>query len=171
MDCSQIKHGWTGLVFLAAATGLLSGCRPVAAPGATAADPEEIRSAMAESTAPLTLVHVWATWCEPCREEFPELLRVYRDTRDAGLSLLLVSADDPAETDAVEAFLKEQQSPVGSLITTELNQDFIELFSPDWAGALPASFFFDPNGNLLAEWQGKRSYEEYVETIDQLLNP
>ena len=82
-----------------------------------------------------------------------------------------VSADDPDDMEAVEEFLQEQQSPVGSLITTELNQDFIQLFSPDWAGALPASFFFDRDGNLVAQWQGKRSYDEYLNTIVRLLNP
>ena len=40
------------------------------------------------------LVNVWATWCEPCREEMPDLVRFYREHRAQGLRLVLVSADD-----------------------------------------------------------------------------
>src|SRR6476660_1704531 len=40
------------------------------------------------------LVNVWATWCEPCREEMPDLVRFYRDHRADGLRLVRISADD-----------------------------------------------------------------------------
>ncbi len=148
---------------------LISGCNPPPPPSAKVETPQQIKTSIRESTAPLTLVHVWATWCDPCREEFPALLKAFQEAKADGLALLLVSADDPGDMDAVERFLVEQQSPVGSLISSELNQDFIALFSANWAGALPASFFFDTDGRLLAEWQGKRSYEEYVATIEALL--
>src|SRR4051812_35688402 len=46
------------------------------------------------SGAPLVLVNVWATWCDPCREELPDLLRVYREHRAQGLRLVMISADD-----------------------------------------------------------------------------
>jgi hypothetical protein len=45
------------------------------------------------------------------------------------------------------------------------------MLSPNWSGALPASFFYDSTGRLVAEWEGKRSYEDYMTTIEQLLNP
>lgn len=83
---------------------------------------------------------------------------------------MLVSADDPDDPAAVESFLDEHQSPVGSLISTQLDQAFIESLSPNWAGSLPASFFY-ANGKLLAEWEDKRSYEQYAEQIDRLLKP
>ena len=43
------------------------------------------------SRAPLVLVNVWATWCDPCREELPELLRAYREHRAQGLRLVMIS--------------------------------------------------------------------------------
>ncbi len=154
------------MVFTAVA--LLSACTP--RPIATAATPEDIRQQIMQSDAPLTLVHAWATWCTPCRDEFPELLKVYHDFHPTGLHLILVSADDPDQLEKVENFLFEQQSPVGSLISTELNEDFINTLSPNWSGVLPSSFFFDANGALLFEWEGPRSYEQYSATIKTLLN-
>ena len=35
-----------------------------------------------EIDANVKVVNVWATWCQPCREEFPDLLRAYEKTRD-----------------------------------------------------------------------------------------
>ncbi len=151
-------------------TACLAACSPP--PTGTPATPQQIEESIRSATAPLTLVHVWATWCDPCRKEFPELLEAYRETRKSGLQLLLVSADNPnTDLDKVNQFLQEQQSPVGSLVSTELNQEFIEMFSTNWTGALPASFFFDANGTLVAEWQGKRSAQEYIDTITPLLSP
>ncbi len=46
--------------------------------------------------------------------------------------MILVSADDPDELEAVEQFLVKQNCPVGSLVSTELTQNFIETLSPGW---------------------------------------
>ena len=130
--------------------------------------PTGIRGRIMESDAPLLLIHAWATWCQPCLEEFPELVRVYDTYGAEGVELLLVSADSPEDKAAVKAFLASHGAPTDSLITDRLDQEFIESLSPDWAGSLPASFFYS-NGVLLKEWEGKRSYEEYAETIEHLL--
>lgn len=164
---SMFNKTLTALVLVA----ILSACKPAPTPVAILSTPQETRKQIATSHAALTLVHVWATWCQPCREEFPELLKVYDAYRKDGLDLKLVSADNPDDLETVNTFLREQDSPVDSLVSTDLDENFIELFSPKWSGALPASFFFDSNGKLVAEWEGKRSYEEYASTIEQLLKP
>ena len=98
-------------------------------------------------------------------------LKAYRLTHERGLTLQLVSADDPDDLEAVNAFLRKHHSPVDSLVSTELSGEFIELFSTNWSGVLPASFFIDANGTLVAEWAGMRSYDEYIQTVEQLLKP
>jgi thiol-disulfide isomerase/thioredoxin len=147
------------------ATFTLSGCKP-APPTAKPASPEQIEIAIDSSEAPLTLVHVWATWCDPCREEFPELVKVMHEFPSMGV--VLISADSPKEIENVQTFLVDHNSPADSLITTELNQKFIETLSPNWGGALPATFFFR-NGKCVSEWEGKKTFEHYKETIENLL--
>ena len=155
----------TGALLMAAA--LLTACG-AHSPRVTPATPQAIRQRIEASKAPLTIVHVWATWCEPCREEFPDVMKVSERYEESGVRLILVSADEPSETGLVEEFLTEHMSPVGSLITTELSEAFIETLSPEWGGSLPASFFYK-DGRLLKEWEGIRSYERYAETIETLL--
>jgi hypothetical protein len=166
-----MKHRLAQTLIAAILAGMLTACGPAPPSTGVVATPTEIKEAIRNSEAPLTLVHVWATWCDPCREEFPELLKAYRYAHEQGLALQLVSADDPDDLETVNAFLRTHQSPEDSLVSTELSEAFIELFSTNWSGALPASFFFDANGKLVAEWAGKRSYEEYIKTIEQLLKP
>src|SRR2546423_2167943 len=86
---------------------LFSGCgaqhRPrtrasaVAAPADTAVllpiDAAGLLARVSGAGARATLVNVWATWCPPCREEFPAMVAVARRHRAEGLRLLLVSGD------------------------------------------------------------------------------
>jgi peroxiredoxin len=43
---------------------------------------------------PLTLVNVWATWCESCREEMQDLESIYRDFNAKGLRVIAISVDE-----------------------------------------------------------------------------
>ena len=42
----------------------------------------------------LLLIDFWASWCLPCREEFPELERIYKQYKSTGFNILGVSIDD-----------------------------------------------------------------------------
>lgn len=55
---------------------------------------------------PVTLVNVWATWCIPCRPEFPELERISREYGPQGLRVLAVSIDQGNDAD-VQRFVRE----------------------------------------------------------------
>ena len=64
----------------------------------------------AKDTRPL-LVNFWATWCDPCRDEFPDLVKVDEDYRGKGLNFVAVSLDDVTDIkSAVPKFLKEMKA-------------------------------------------------------------
>ena len=52
----------------------------------------------------LLIVNFWATWCEPCREEMPEFVRVQREFGSKGLQFVGIAVD---ETDKVRRFAGE----------------------------------------------------------------
>jgi len=56
--------------------------------------------------APL-LMNVWATWCDPCREEMPSLERLYREYRERGLRVVAISIDDGGQVDLINEFVSE----------------------------------------------------------------
>ena len=51
-------------------------------------------SARIASGEPVTLLHVWATWCGPCEEEFPEIEALQKEFGPRGLRIVAVSVDE-----------------------------------------------------------------------------
>ena len=66
--------------------------------------------ALAGELAPATLVHFWATWCPPCRQEIPSLLAFAGEVGDRRLKLVLVAVAD--ERDRAVEFVGNPRYPV-----------------------------------------------------------
>jgi thiol-disulfide isomerase/thioredoxin len=100
------------------------------------------------------LVNVWATWCDPCREELPAIARFYRQHRAQGLRLVLVSADDEASGPEITHVLAAAGMPgdTPSFIKHGDDMKFIDGLDRRWSGALPASFLFDGGGHERRWW-------------------
>src|SRR5712691_8979352 len=63
-----------------------------------------------KDTRPL-LINFWATWCDPCRDEFPDLVKIDADYPAARLNFVAVSLDEVADIKtAVPKFLKEMKA-------------------------------------------------------------
>lgn len=45
----------------------------------------------------VTIIDFWASWCRPCREEMPNLVKIYADYKDKGLGIIGVSLDSDRE--------------------------------------------------------------------------
>lgn len=117
-------------------------------------DASRLRALVSDGHATATLVNVWATWCGPCREEFPALMAVARNHRAEGLRLLLVSADYTDQLPATRAFLEASGARDTCYIKQEQDMAFINGVHPAWSGALPATLLYDSQGHLLEFWEG-----------------
>ncbi len=116
------------------------------------------------------LVNFWATWCEPCREEFPALVRLHNTYRGHGLSLVAISMDEPESTAEIQAFLKSEGAQFGSYRHNFQDfGEFIDTVNPQWGGGIPATFLFDRSGKLVASWQGATRFEEFEAAAQPLL--
>ncbi len=117
----------------------------------------------------VVLVNVWATWCAPCREDLPALVRLQRDLEGQGFRLILVSADFASRRPAAAAFLASQGVVSPTFAKAQGDQEFIDGLDSRWTGALPATLLFDRQGRKVAFWEGKASYEELVGRVRPLL--
>jgi len=62
---------------------------------------------MASRMAPVTLVHFWSTWCPPCIDEVPSILRLAEDYSDNhNFALVMIAVQDDVEK--VKTFLGDQ---------------------------------------------------------------
>jgi len=116
------------------------------------------------------LVDFWATWCDPCREEFPNLVRLHNTYRRKGLSVVAISMDDPESVPAIEQFLSSQGAQFGSY--RQHFNDFevlVNSINPRWGGAIPATFLYDRQGKLVDSWEGATTFEEFEGAVKPLL--
>ena len=119
------------------------------------------------------LVNFWATWCEPCRDEYPMLSELTRTYGPKGLHVLGVSLDEDVDINLVRRFLA-RMSPVFPNYRKKpgKDQDFINGVDVKWSGALPATFFYGRDGRMSASLVGEHQRHEFEENIQQLLrNP
>lgn len=103
----------------------------------------------------VTLVNMWASWCVPCKDEFPTLLTLRKEDEKAGLGMIFLSVDHPSEQADALAFLNEQKVDFVTYFAKEpIEETLGKLSQNSWAGAIPMSFLFDPQGRIVDTWLG-----------------
>lgn len=132
--------------------------------------PDSIALVVAASGGKATLVNVWASWCEPCREEFPEIVRLAREYRGRGLEVIFISADFVEDLPNARKFLAEQGVDWPTYYKVGNDQRFIAALDPRWSGALPGTFVYDAQGRLRDYWEGKASYAKFEKRVRPILS-
>ena len=112
----------------------------------------------------VVMVNFWASWCGPCRQEFPLLDEMYKRYQPAGFELLGVNIE-PKKKDA-DKLLK--QIPVSFPILYDTEQKVSELYE---VAAMPTTLIIDKNGKVRYLAKGyKPGYEkDYKEQVKALL--
>src|SRR4029077_6980450 len=99
----RVLRGSALLIALCAAVAAPAADQPRAVPppggGVVPATAAEVLHAVRAPGARAVMVNVWATWCLPCREEMPDILRMRRAYAGRGLRLILVSGDFSSDGD------------------------------------------------------------------------
>ena len=121
-----------------------------------------------KDTRPL-LINFWATWCDPCREEFPDLVRVDSDYRSKGLNFVAVSLDDISDIKtAVPKFLNEMKATMPVvLLNVNDPEPAIKAVDEKWDGELPATFLYDKEGKVIFRHFGKIKPDELRAVLDK----
>lgn len=118
------------------------------------------------------LINFWATWCDPCREEFPDLVKIDKDYRAKNLNFVTVSLDDVSEIGTeVPKFLKEMKATMPTvLLNVPDPEPAIKAVDAAWTGQLPATFLYDKEGKLVFRHFGKIKPDELRAAIEKEVN-
>lgn len=134
----------------------------------------DISRLISQSRGKVVLFHIYASWCGPCRYEFPSIVKLERTFHSAGLRVIAVSLDDREED--LAAFLKKNPAGFDShwvfLESDTAAAEFgstLERYSLDFTGGIPFSAVFDRNGRLVTQWTGAQSEETYRQILLPLL--
>lgn len=154
---------------------LIAGCQPAEGEAPTNAEIRSVTAVeliqdVADLGAEVVVVNVWATWCGPCRAEFPEFVRYGQDKADEGIAVRFLSVDDPTVMDRVQLFL-DQHGVVGPTYFSREGADIAgRLAAPNpWAYGIPVTFIYDGDGTLRAYWEGASNYDFLDAKVRQVL--
>lgn len=124
----------------------------------------------------VTMVNVWGTYCPPCIGEMPDLQKISEDFEKDGVKVVGIVIDVYDyyinETDSeMVAKAKEIIGGTGVKYQNILTSQSLIDSGLGSIYAVPTTYFFDENGNLLGDgYEGARSYEEWSTVINGFLS-
>jgi thiol-disulfide isomerase/thioredoxin len=114
----------------------------------------------------VVLVDFWATWCPPCREEVPTLVKLAQRLEGRGLRFIALSEDDPpGQAPLVEEFAR--QVPGLERHAVFGNPEIEQRFGVD---SLPTLFVIDRDGRVADRLVGGRSEGELTQVVESALD-
>lgn len=118
----------------------------------------------------VTLVNMWASWCGPCKEEFPSLIALHHKYENKGLGVVLLSVDLPSGRSDANAFLREEKVDFVTYFAKDPMEETVGLMSQNrWQGGIPMTLLFDSTGKILDSWLGDRDLPHFEAKISPLL--
>ncbi|HEX4545917.1 MAG TPA: TlpA disulfide reductase family protein [Candidatus Acidoferrum sp.] len=116
------------------------------------------------------LVTFWATWCEPCRDEYPMLNDLAKQYASQGLKVVGVNLDDDGDLILMRRFLARYKPIFPNYRKTAgAEEEFRSTVQPGWNGSLPVSFFYAKDGRKVGRVLGEGKRETYEAAIRSLL--
>ena len=121
------------------------------APDFTMPDPTGKEISLSSFKGKYVLVDFWASWCKPCRDENPNLVRAYRKYKDKNFTILGVSLDRPNEKDAwMNAVMKDSLTWTQVSDLKDWQSPVVNLYKFGESG-IPYNILVDPQGKIIAE--------------------
>lgn len=171
----RLRNGLALLCFLAGASALAA---PQTAKTAVPRDPELIdaqgyQKLVQQYRGKPLLVNFWATWCEPCRDEYPMLNDLAKQYAPKGLKVVGVNLDDDGDLILMRRFIARYRPifPNYRKNPAEAEGPFHMAVLPGWTGSLPISIFYAKDGRQVEHFVGEKNRDTYEGAIRSLLNP
>jgi len=114
----------------------------------------------------VVILHFWATWCKPCKEEFPAFEKLYQGLKGKDVALLAISIDAKADKDEIDRFVRG----LGAAFPVFLARDG-DVTDRYWTWGVPVTYFIDRSGWIIGRAIGPRDWAspEIRDFIDIIL--
>lgn len=133
------------------------------------------------------LINVWATWCAPCVEEFPDLIMLSRRFNMRPFELVTISMDDERAETRAKAFLEKQGAGLTKQVIARLKpegrttnhyrytgssqDDAVAALDPQWPGPIPHTILVAPGGEIVWRHNGVIDAETALKAIVDAMSP
>ena len=142
---------------------------PKPLPVVSAIDTDALKGLITKERGGPLLVNFWATFCDPCRDEFPDLVKIDKDFRPHSLEFVTVSLDDidQIKTD-VPKFLNEMNATMPAyLLNVSDPEPAINFIDRRWRGDLPATYLYNEKGKIVYSHIGRVNAAELRNAINK----
>jgi peroxiredoxin len=97
----------------------------------------------------LLILHVWATWCQPCRKELPALEKLHLQVKNLPVSVLGISIDQPKDSLQISLAVKAMKLtfPNAAAFSGTISADY-------WTWGIPVTYLIDENSRFLGRVRG-----------------
>ncbi|NLP44654.1 MAG: redoxin domain-containing protein [Peptococcaceae bacterium] len=158
------KFFFFGVLFLITAF-LLTGCAGVRdgseAPDFTLPDLAGNQVSLSDFRGKNVYLNFWASWCEHCVNEMPDMEQVYQDFQDRDLVVLAVNTGEDNST--VQQFIEDTSYTFTVLLDSDL--DIARLYK---TSKIPVSFFINKEGIVVSQKEGLMTKAEMAKAIEEL---
>jgi thiol-disulfide isomerase/thioredoxin len=112
----------------------------------------------------------WATWCEPCRDEFPMVNELAKQYAPQGLHVVGINLDQDGDLILMRRFITRYKPVFPNYRKKAGDEDaFVQAVLPGWNGAIPASVFYAKDGRQIGHLLGAGDRATYEAAIRSLL--
>jgi len=131
----------------------------------------ELEAAIQAQKGKIVVVDFWATWCGPCKKEFPRLVALHERFHQDGVACLSVSVDEEPNQEDALAFLREHQARFPNYL---LNED-ATAWQDHWRiKGVPVVFVYGRDGQRVQKFDkddpdNQFTYADVTKLVERLV--
>ncbi len=111
----------------------------------------------------VVILHIWATWCKPCKKELPLFVKMYQNFRNKDIVFLPIAVDVKATHEEIDSFAKGLGADFPVYLARE--GDITDRY---WTWGVPVTYLINKKGWIIGRAIGPRDWGSG--SINELIN-
>jgi cytochrome c biogenesis protein CcmG/thiol:disulfide interchange protein DsbE len=132
------------------------------APEFTLEDLKGNKISLSDMSGKVIFLNVWATWCDPCKDEIPYFVEAYKQYKDKGLEIIGISIDRISQSKVLKFTEEYKMNYPVAMATSQITRDYGPF------RAVPITIIIDKNKKVRHRkigWVDKKFIEDWFQKL------
>jgi thiol-disulfide isomerase/thioredoxin len=129
---------------------------------------KDLPRVVASKKGKVVVVNFWATWCGPCKKEFPSLVQLAQKYKGK-LELITIACDEAKDIKKAEAFLAGQKAlNSGAFLNkdAQIVEEYLKFLDPKATDAgIPRTYIFNTKGKLVGGLINEQTFAKFDASV------